>query len=140
MARQRGRKSAAAQSIAHMVDGSRRIRPRADDPADVQGITAELIAACDPDHFAEQDWPILSSYARSILLERQAYEYLALEGVVVAGKANPWLVVAEKAGRQLIACSMRLRLAPMSRLEAKKAARKPGKGARKPWDGYDAAA
>jgi hypothetical protein len=47
MARKRGRKSIAAQSIAPLI-GSRRIRPRAEDPAAVQAIVAELIAAADP--------------------------------------------------------------------------------------------
>lgn len=136
MARTRGRKSAAAHAIAHMVDGSRRIRPRPEDPAEVQAIVAELIAAADSDHFAEVDWPVLTSYGQAILMEREAYRRLALEGVVNGTKINPWVTVAEKAGRQIIACSMRLRLAPMSRLEAKQAARKPGKGAKRPWDDH----
>lgn len=141
MARQRGRKSAASHAIAPAVAVfNRRIRPRAEDPASVQAVVAELIAAADADHFREVDWPILTSYGQAILLEREAYARLAMEGVVLSGKTNPWLVVAEKAGRQIIACSMRLRLAPQSRLEAKAAARKPGKGVAKPWDDYDAAA
>ena len=137
MARQRGRKSVAAQSMTPLIGASQRMRPRAEDPAAVQAIVAELIAAADPDHFAEVDWPILTSYGQAILLERTAYQHLAMEGVVLGLKANPWLTVAEKAGRQIIACSMRLRLAPQSRLDAKHAARKPGTGAKKPWDGAE---
>lgn len=133
MPRPRGRKSAAAHSVTPI--GTRRIRPRAEDPANVQAVVSELIAAADPEHFAEVDWPILTSYAQAILLEREAYARLAAEGVVGRdGRTSAWLTVAEKAGRQIIAASMRLRLAPQSRLDAKSAARKPGKGAAKPWE------
>ena len=83
---------------------------------------------------------MLTSYAQAILMERRAYAHLAVQGEVLGLKTNHWVVIAEMAGRQIIAASMRLRLAPQSRLDAKAAARKPGTGAAKPWeDDRDAA-
>ena len=142
MARQRGRKSTAAQSIALVVDVSKqRIRPRADDPADVQAVVAELIAAVDAEQFREADWPLLTSYAQAILMERKAYAQLAAEGVVTKdGRTSAWLTVAEKAGRQIVALSLRLRLAPQSRLDPRSVARRPGDSSQRPWSvGRDAA-
>ena len=43
-----------------------------------------------------------------------------------SGRANPWLVMFEKAHRSSVALSMRLRLSPQSRLDRKTVGVKPG--------------
>jgi Phage terminase, small subunit len=121
-----GRKSRAALELVPPVSAinpaSVRITPRDETPESVAQIIHDLIANCAPDHFRKTDWPLLESYARAILLEQRAHAHLDDEGPVSqSGKANPWLAVMEKSGRQIIACSMRLRLSPQSRLEPRSA-------------------
>ena len=134
----RGRKSAAEHQIAALTSGvtaAKRIAPRADAPAAVRKVISELVNAVDADHFRPSDWPLLESYARAILLERQAYTELEADGLVVGGRHRIWLTVAEKAGRQIVACSARLRLAPQSRIDPKTVGRRDrNAGAVKPWD------
>jgi Phage terminase, small subunit len=121
-----GRKSRAAlelvPSITAIDPGSTRIRPRDEAPETVAQIIRDLVANVAPDHFRKTDWPLLESYARAILLEQRAHRMLDDEGPVSeAGKTNPWLAVMEKSGRLIIACSMRLRLSPQSRMEPRSA-------------------
>ena len=80
---------------------------------------AEIVSTMPHDHFRASDAPLIEQYAQAISLARQAYANLAEEGSVVAGRANPWLVVLEKAGRSSVALSMRLRLSPQSRMDRK---------------------
>jgi hypothetical protein len=46
-------------------------------------------------------------YAQSIALARQAFSFLNQEGPVVAGRANPWLVVLETAHQSSVALGAR---------------------------------
>jgi phage terminase small subunit len=127
--RQPGRKSGAATATLAVVNiGQSRIRPRADAAPDVQEIICDLVGSLDARHFHKADWPLLESYARAILLERKAYRMLEMEGEVLSTRTNAWLVVAEKAGRQIVALSARLRLCPQSRMDRKQAG-KPGPAA-----------
>ena len=120
--RQPGRKSGAATATLSVVNiGQSRVRPRADAPADVQEIIRDLVGSLDARHFHKSDWPLLESYGRAILLERKAYRMLETEGEVLNARANAWLVVAEKSGRQIVALSARLRLCPQSRMDRKQA-------------------
>jgi phage terminase small subunit len=119
---QRGRKSSAATSSLSVVNiGVSRVRPRADAPADVQAVIKDLVGSLDPKHFHRSDWPLLESYARAILTERKAFRMLEEQGEIIDGRASAWLVVAEKAGRQLVALSARLRLCPQSRMDCQTA-------------------
>src|SRR6476646_2961850 len=122
-----GRKSRAeleiVSSVSPIAPASLRIAPRDEAPESVAQIIRDLIANVAPDHFRKTDWPLLESYARAILLEQRAHASLDAEGPVCpkTGRTNPWLAVAEKTGRQIIACSMRLPLSPQSRLEPRSA-------------------
>jgi hypothetical protein len=49
-------------------------------------------------------------------LAGRAAAALEREGAVIGGRPNPWLVVAEKCDRALVALSMRLRISPQARL------------------------
>jgi phage terminase small subunit len=80
-------------------------------------IFVQTVTAVDPDHFSPVDLPLLEQYAAAAELARQAQKHLDDDGAVVAGKASPWLVVAEKAGRSCVALAARLRVCPQSRFD-----------------------
>ena len=103
-----------------------RLKPRTSLPPEVKLIWGELVGAMSPDHFRPSDAPLIEQYCQSIALARGAYAHLTGEGPVVSGRANPWLVVLEKAHRSSVALSMRLRLSPQSRLDRKTVGVKPG--------------
>ena len=86
---------------------------------EVKQILHELLSQVPAEHFRPSDGALVEQYAQSIALARQAYSFIAAEGPVVGGRPSPWLVVLEKAHRSSVALSMRLRLAPQSRLDAK---------------------
>jgi phage terminase small subunit len=74
----------------------------------------QIIANCAHDHFRQSDLPLLARYCEaSILAERAAQELR--DAPVVGGKPSPWLPVREKATREMVALSMRLRLSPQAR-------------------------
>jgi hypothetical protein len=74
----------------------------------------QIISNCAHDHFRSSDLPLLCRYVEaSILAERAALQLR--DAPVVDGKPSPWLPVREKATRELVALSMRLRLSPQAR-------------------------
>jgi phage terminase small subunit len=88
-------------------------------PPEIKLIFGEIVSTMPADHFRATDGPLVEQYAQAIALARSAYANLTEEGPVVAGRANPWLVVLEKAHRSSVALSMRLRLSPQSRMDRK---------------------
>jgi phage terminase small subunit len=121
------RKSAAALAIVPRVSGApARLRPPSHLGEQEVEVFRELVAACDPAHFVASDLPLLASYAEATVLARQAAKELSTDGAVIGGRTSPWLVVQEKAVRAQIALSVRLRLAPQSRLKAEAVGRRPG--------------
>jgi hypothetical protein len=91
--------------------------------SEVAAIIDELVRQVAPEHFRQSDGPLLEQYAQAIALGRQAYAALEAEGPVVGARANPWLVVLEKAQRAVVALSARLRLSPQHRNDPKTAGR-----------------
>ena len=135
----RGKRSAEELAIAPLVTKSlSRIKLRSGASPDVAAIFRELVANVDPEHWRPADTHLLEQYAQSIALARDAFAALEREGPVVNGRANPWNVVLEKAHRSSVALSMRLRLAPQSRIDPKTAGRASRTaGAKRPWDGAE---
>jgi hypothetical protein len=117
------RKSAAALSIVQAERASDRLKPRVGASPDVKAIFHDLVAQINAEHFRPTDGPLLEQYAQAISLGRQAYAALEHEGPVIAGRANPWLVVLEKAHRSAAALSARLRLSLQHRTDPKSAGR-----------------
>jgi phage terminase small subunit len=113
------RKSIAALAIAPPKPSDARLKPRSGLPAEVKMIWQDLVSSMPADHFRDSDAALIEQYAQAIALARQAYANLESEGPVIAGRANPWLVVLEKAHRSSVALSMRLRLSPQSRMDRK---------------------
>ncbi len=115
------RKNAASLSVVRVAGGPERLKPRPEAPAEIRAIFTELVCQVPADHFRPSDGALLEQYAQAIALARVAYAALEAEGPVVNGRPNPWLTVLEKAHRSAVALSMRLRLAPQSRLDPRTA-------------------
>lgn len=128
------RKSAAALTVVPVnVTGRARLRAPAGLSEAVREIFVELVTANDVGHFSRSDVPLLVEYATAIAQARRAAEGMEKEGPVVRGRSSPWLVVQEKATRAMVALSMRLRLSPQSRFDARAASR----SAARPGSAYD---
>jgi phage terminase small subunit len=83
-------------------------------------VIRDLVSTIAPQQFKPSDMPLLESYARATLLERQAYAELESKGPIWCdGRPSPWLVIAEKATRAIVALSARLRLSPQHRSDPK---------------------
>jgi len=128
--KQRGRVSAAARATAAIVnvDGT---PSRLEPPVSLSGpecfVFANLVASCDPDHFRQSDAPLLCRYAEAVVLAEKASQELRRHGAVTKdGRVSGWITVQEKAVRALVSLSMRLRLSPQARLDAKKLDRRGG--------------
>jgi phage terminase small subunit len=80
-------------------------------------ILQQLLASVDTGHFTSSDMPLLVAYCQAVGQHDRAVQAIRREGDVVNGKANPWVVVLEKAQRAMVALSMRLRLSPQARRE-----------------------
>jgi phage terminase small subunit len=93
-----------------------RLKPRSGLPPEIKLLWIELVGSMPSDHFRSSDSILIEQYCQAAALARTAYANLDAEGAVVAGRANPFLVVLEKAHRSSVALSMRLRLSPQSRI------------------------
>lgn len=94
-----------------------RLSPPESLSANAKAIFIRIVGNVDPSHFSEVDLPLLESYANSAALSTEASNRINLEGAVICGKASPWLSVAEKTHKQLVALSARLRICPQSRFD-----------------------
>ena len=107
------RKSAAAKIVS--LD-SRHIRLRAPPnlPEPERELFAGIVAASAPQHFQASDVPLLTQYVANVILNERAHDELRA-APLVGGRPSPWLVVAEKTNRAVVALSLRLRLSPQAR-------------------------
>jgi phage terminase small subunit len=118
--------SAALLALPYQRRTRPRLAPSDDAPAAVREVFQEIVRSAPADHFQTGDAPLIQAYAEAIVLARKAAVALDKDGPVVGGRANPWIVVQEKAHRAIAAMAMRLRLSPQHRQEAKIAARRAG--------------
>ena len=113
------RKSAASLSVVSVGANRPSLTPRTGLTAECRAIFHELTAQVPADHFRPSDAALIEQYAQAVALSRQAYAMLETEGPVIAGRANPWVIVLEKAHRSSVALSTRLRLSPQHRTDPK---------------------
>src|SRR6516162_1240026 len=73
-----------------------------------------IIRNCGADHFRESDLPLLCRYVEASVLAERAAEELR-QKPIIDNKPSPWVVIKEKATRDMVALSMRLRLSPQAR-------------------------
>ena len=132
--RQRGRKSAASYETIS-VDGSPdRLQPPDHLSADERRRFTEIVANCDARHFRHSDLPLLCRFVEADALAERAAQELRKNAVLKNGKPNPWLAVQEKNVRTLTALSMRLRLSPQSRIDARAMGRQQPRSTVVPWE------
>jgi hypothetical protein len=131
--RQRGRKSGASLGILEVDGKPNRLNPPPSLSAAERAIFLDVVAACDRDHFRPSDLPLLVRYVEAAALSDQAAEQLHL-GAVINGKPSPWITVQEKSVRAMVALSMRLRLSPQSRIDAKTLGRQEVRQGPAPWE------
>jgi hypothetical protein len=110
------RRSAAELAVVRPASSFNRLRPPAELGEGERDIWTKIVLACDPQHFQASDAPLLVRYCQNVVLAGRAAAALTAEGPVVGGRPSPWLVVAEKCDRALVALSMRLRISPQARL------------------------
>jgi len=110
-----------------------RLQVPADVPASLAVIVSHLIATHDAAHFRAGDEYLLTQYAQSVRLSKQAFARLEEEGPILEGRPNPWVFIWEKATRTSHGLAARLRLAPQMRESARSAARAPKPAYPEPW-------
>ena len=112
------RRSSADLAVIRSADSFTRLRPPPELGKDEQVVWRNIVLSCDEKHFRNSDAPLLVRYCQNVVLAGRAAAALDREGAVIGGRPNPWLTVAEKADRALVALSMRLRVSPQARLRA----------------------
>ena len=112
------RRSTADLAVVRPAAGLTRLRPPAELGKEEQAVWRQVVLSCDEKHFRQSDAPLLVRYVQNVVLASRAAASLDREGAVIGGRPNPWLTVAEKADRALVALSMRLRVSPQARLRA----------------------
>jgi len=134
--KQRGRKSSAAMSVAISVDGKpNRLQAPSHLSADEARRFADIVASCDATHFRPSDTTLLCRFVEADRLAEKAAAELRKHGAVSKdGRPNGWLTVQEKSVRALVSLSMRLRLAPQSRIDAKAIGRHEARLGLAPWE------
>lgn len=129
------RKSASSLSVVPIGDRLSRLCPPPCLSEEERAVFLDIVSACDPKHFRRSDLPLLIRYVESCALADSAAQHLRVEGAVSQfGKPSPWLIAQEKAIRSMIALSMRLRLAPQSRIDPKTLGRQRPNADAKPWE------
>ncbi len=107
----------AANTKGKHITGAARLSPPGTLSPGAKKVYAHTVDSVDPSHFSEVDAPLLEAYAQSAALATEAAQRLDADGAVVEGKPSPWLAVSEKAIKQLVALSARLRICPQSRFD-----------------------
>jgi phage terminase small subunit len=106
-------------SVAIGVDGKPdRLQPPDHLSTDERQRFVDIVANCDARHFRPSDVTLLCRFVEADALAEKAAAQLR-KNPVIDGRASPWLAVQEKSVRALTALSMRLRLAPQSRIDSK---------------------
>jgi phage terminase small subunit len=104
-----------SNNIIPLPGGAQRLRPPPHLTEAEKEAFIAVVGSVDKKYFQASDLPLVASYAVSIVQEQEAVRHLHAEGYVVNGKPSPWIVIAEKAHRSMVALSLRLRLSPQGR-------------------------
>jgi hypothetical protein len=107
------RKSAASKIIP-LDTRAVRLRPPPNLPAPERELFAAIVSASSLQHFQSSDLPLLVQYVANVVLNERAHDELR-SAPLVGGRPSPWLTVAEKTNRAVVALSLRLRLSPQAR-------------------------
>jgi len=111
------KRSAASLAIAPVRLPRTRLQPPRNLSKGAARVFADIVSACEPEHFNPADLPLLIEYARAVDLADRAARELDKHGAVIDGKTNPHLIAQEKAVRAMVALAARLRICPQSRFD-----------------------
>jgi phage terminase small subunit len=92
-----------------------RIRAPDDLSSAEKSLFISIVAGCPARHFRVTDAPLVTSFVRAVLAEKEAADHLESEGKVVDGKVNAWFSILMQAQKQVLAMARALRLSPLSR-------------------------
>ena len=106
------RTPAAAFGVAPVAAISKRLKPPDSLSEGAKAEFIRIVMAEKADHFRKSDLPLLCSYCESAALIERAVRELQQPDVAPSPR---WLTVWEKANRNLVALSARLRICPQSR-------------------------
>jgi phage terminase small subunit len=103
-----------------------RLSPPIDLSPDERALFVSIVATNPADHFRPSDAPLLCSYVRAILLEREAAENLATQGhVTVDNKPSAWHAILAQATKSMLQLARALKLTPTARRPSASRAGKP---------------
>ena len=108
------RKSAASLRFPDIVR-TERLSPPADLDASERQIFLDIVGTVAADHFRPSDLPLLSTYVRAIVREREASEQLAQGVVSIDNKLSSWVTVQAQALKQMMSLARMLKLTPLAR-------------------------
>jgi hypothetical protein len=114
---QPGRKSFEAKSALYGIGPPPRLAAPPELAEAERRVFADIVGACEPEHFRPSDMPLLAAYCRAVVLEQQASREYA-KAPVVGNQISAWSIVHANALKSMIALSLRLRLSPQGRAKA----------------------
>jgi phage terminase small subunit len=92
---------------------------RLDPPAELAGVARETFVTVtrgsEPGHFVPSDLPLLVRYCAAMSLAKRAEEELA-KGLLVRGKASPYVEILASLTRSVDLLATKLRLSPRARV------------------------
>jgi hypothetical protein len=131
---QRGRKSAAALSVARVVH----VEPRPVAPSDLTDEQARewdaVVSRMAADHFSRERWALLAQYCRHVVAARRVAQLIARceeADSLDVGEYDQLLKMQEREGRALSSLATRLRLTPAAVQDRRKSA--AGSTVEPPW-------
>ena len=103
-----------------------RLTPPPELSPDERALFIDIVSATPADHFRASDLPLICSYARAILLEREAAAHLAAQGhVSIDNKPSAWLGIQTQACKTMLSLARALKLTPTARRPSQSRAGKP---------------
>ena len=96
--------------------GERRLRLPAGLGEAEKAAFLDLVTSTDPKQFRAADLPLLARWSELCVMAEKAAKALASEGMVIDGRASPWIGIHQMATKNLSVLALRLRLGPQSRM------------------------
>src|SRR4249919_2382379 len=102
------------------ADGrSHRLKAPNDLSENERALWIALVAGCPAEHFRATDAPLLRQYVSTVCLAEQAASETQASGGPISDAGQRWFNIHMRAVRSMAVLSMRLRLAPSTRTDAR---------------------
>jgi hypothetical protein len=99
-------------SASALGTSAERITPPADLTGPARDLFLDLVMACRPAHFQQADAPLLASYARAVIIEKEAALLIQND---IAGVSSTIIKVQQAMHGTMHRLAVRLRISPQSR-------------------------